>query len=785
MRTSLFRLPLRFVVASLAAFVAVLLSGAVARAATPSPADWRDVSIYQILTDRFFNGDPANDNAEGHFDPADGARNHGGDWAGIEQKLDYIAALGATAIWISPVQTNAYAAYHGYHIQDFYGIAAHFGGLAALTSLVDAAHARGIYVILDVIANHGGDLVDSGDPGYPDFQNPGTYTLRWRDPPNYPAPPFDQLWMYHNNGSIQDFVDPDQILGELFGLDDLRTENPAVRADLIAAHQWLIEQTDADGFRIDTVKHVELDFWQDFGPQIHAFAADSLGKDDFFLFGEIFDGSAANNGRYTGTVAGGPFALDAVLWYPMYFASSGVFRYGDPTAWLSAVLADSTEYEPTAVGRNVNFLDNHDNGRFMGFGSGADRDDAKARAALTWEHTTLGIPLVYYGTEQEFDGGGDPYNREDMWDGQWDFGPSEGDNFDMASPLFRHVRRLNELRAALPALRRGTQQDIASSPTGAGLYAYYRRLPGEATVLVVVNTDTRSRTLTFDPDFPAGPIVDGVSGRTVDVPAAGTMQLEMGGIGAAVFTAAPVPAAPWVVETWPPHDQWLRAPSGEIRIAFTEAMDQASVEGAVSIDPFVPLTPKWIGNTLVLRPGGALAIGTRYRVAIDGAATSADGDPLGAAFSFEFDRAAPIGGFAVPAGYSVAVNIGTDASDPRSLTRGAPGTIDEGRLLLGDNAWGRVFDVANDGFVEARVVDDDLSFPASIVCDAAGGVFGGDLLWVDSSTLRRVAREGALAGRVTTVNTLPATAFDWVVAVDASGTLGGDAFVGRRSSGTL
>lgn len=782
------RLPHRSAGAGAGAVVVVVAALSVAappaRAGTPSPADWRDVSIYQIMTDRFFNGDPSNDAVEGHFDPADGFRNHGGDWAGIERKLDYIAGLGATAIWISPVQTNAYAAYHGYHIRDFHSFAAHFGGLPALTSLIDAAHARGIYVILDVIANHGGDLIDSGDAGYPSFQDPGTYTLRWRDPPNYPAPPFDQLGMYHNNGAIQDFVDPDQILGELANLDDFRTEDPTVRANLIAAHQWLIEQTDADGFRIDTVKHVELDFWQEFGPQIHSFAADSLGKDDFFLFGEIFDGSAATNGKYTGTVAGGPFALDAVLWYPMYFASRDVFRYGAPTSWLSNVLSDSTEYEPTATGRNVNFLDNHDNGRFMGFGSGADRDDAKARAALTWNHTSTGIPLVYYGMEQEFDGGGDPYNREDMWDGEWDFGPSEGDHFDMASPLYRHVRRLNELRAALLALRRGAQEDIASDAFGAGLYAFYRRLPGEATVLVVINTDTSSRTLNLDPDFPAGTIVDGISGRTVEVPAAGPIGLEIGGITAAVFTAAEVPAAPWVAETWPPHDRWLRSPDGEIRIAFTQPMNHASVEAAITIDPAIAVTPQWIGSTLALRPAGAIGIG-RYRVTIDGSATNADGVKLGAAFSWEFDRAAPIVGFTAPAGFGVAVNTGTDAPDPLSLARGGAGTIDEGRLLLGDNSWRRVFDVSASGFVEACVVDGDITRPSSMACDAAAGVFDGDWLLADTSTLRRIRRDGALGGSVEPFAAFPASVPDWIVAVDGSGTLGGDAFAGHAGDGTL
>ena len=405
---------------------------------TPSPIDWRDESIYQIVTDRFFNGDPSNDGVEGSFDPSDGAQNHGGDWAGIEAKLDYIQGLGATALWISPVQTNAYAYYHGYGIRDFYGFAEHFGGLDDLRSVIDEG-ARPRHV------RHPGRhheprrrphrFRDAGVSVVPEPIALHAALAQQRLPADAP---FNDLSKFHHHGHIGDYSDPEQILGELFGLDDFRTEDPTVRSELIAAHQWLVEQTDADGFRIDTVKHVELDFWQEFGPAMRSYATGTLGKSDFLMFGEVFDGSPVKNGIYTGTVAGGAFALDSVLWYPMYFTARSVFRDGAPTEWLSFTLADSVHYEPGSTPRNVTFLDNHDNGRFMGFGSSAQGDDAKLRSALTWAHTSMGIPLVYYGTEQEFDGGGDPYNREDMWDGLWDFGPSEGDNFDPT-------------RAALPA----------------------------------------------------------------------------------------------------------------------------------------------------------------------------------------------------------------------------------------------------------------------------------------------------------------------------------------------
>lgn len=767
---------------SAAAPAFVLLLAAAAAAQTPSPTDWRDQSVYQIVTDRFFNGDPSNDAAEGFFNPADGAQNHGGDWAGIEQKLDYIAGLGATALWISPVQTNVNAAYHGYSIRDFYGFSAHFGGLADLQSLIAAAHARGIYVILDVIANHGGDLIDSADPGYPAFVNPGTYTLRWRTGATA-APPFDDLSRYHANGHIDTFVDPNQILGELFGLDDLRTEDPSVRQDLIDAHTWLISQTDADGFRIDTVKHVELDFWQDFGPALRSFAAANLGKTNFFQYGECFDGDPAKNGSYTGTVAGGAFALDSVLWYPMYFTALGVFRDGSPTQWLSNVLADSVEYDPAARPRLLNFLDNHDNGRFMGFGSNAQRDDARARMALAWNHTATGIPLVYYGAEQEFDGGSDPWNREDMWDGAWDFGPSVGDNFDMTAPLYRTLRRLGEARQALPALRRGTQTDVASNGAGAGLYAYYRTLTGEETVLVAVNTAAAANTLVIDPDFPGGTLRDLLTGRSFTVPASGTVAIVVGGLSAAVLSEVDVDAVPWVLATWPVHDGTLAALDAEIRITFTELMDAASVESVLSITPAVSTTRRWAGRTLIISPTAPLANVTIHEVEIGAGAMAADGTPLGSEFSFFFRTDSSPGPVSVPAGWTAYALPVDDLQAPLSLeTGGAP--FSEGRILLGDNGWDRVFLWNDRGMVETRFADGAVGRPSALAQDAPGGSFAGDLLLADRSVLLRCRLDGLPAGAVQALATLPANVNNWIVAVDPSGVFPG-AYLGRSGSGTV
>src|ERR1700722_3393024 len=153
---------------------------------------WQSQSIYQIITDRFYDGDPSNNNADGNYDPAghSGTSVHGGDFKGIEQKHDYIKALGATAICISPVVLNARGEFHGYAGLDFYRVDPHWGGMEDLQHLIRAAHARGLLVIDDIVVNHGGNLLESGDAGYPAFKYPPDgYSLRFRNPARQYPPP--------------------------------------------------------------------------------------------------------------------------------------------------------------------------------------------------------------------------------------------------------------------------------------------------------------------------------------------------------------------------------------------------------------------------------------------------------------------------------------------------------------------------------------------------------------------------------------------------------------------
>ena len=222
---------------------------------------WQAQSIYQIITDRFYDGDTNNDNAEGTYAPGNPTGVHGGDFEGIEQKLDYIKALGATAIWISPIVLNTEGQFHGYSAWNFYEVAPHWGTLSNLQAMVQAAHARGLLVIDDIVVNHAGDLVTGSGSGYPTFNYPTGYTLSYvNGSKTYPAP-FNLSTtnpsltnLFHNYGNIDSFSDTNQvILGWLDGLNDFRTETSYVRSNMAAIYQYWIAQAGFDAFRVDKV----------------------------------------------------------------------------------------------------------------------------------------------------------------------------------------------------------------------------------------------------------------------------------------------------------------------------------------------------------------------------------------------------------------------------------------------------------------------------------------------------------------------------------------------------
>jgi len=499
--------------------------------------DWRDEVIYQALTDRFANGDVNND---WNVDRTALARYQGGDYQGLIEKAGYLQALGVTAVWISPIIKNVeqdagVSGYHGYWAQDFLSLNPHFGDLGALRRMVQALHARGIKVILDIVTNHIGQLFfyDINLNGTPDdnlygsgstsplnriteydpdwqaggvqarvgAQSMGLAPVVWINNPwvNRVAPQpavFQNPDWYHRNGRVVPLANgswpADQtLLGDFpGGLKDLATERQDVRDALVQVYGTWIERVDFDGFRIDTIKHVEESFWTDFCSRIRQIAR-AKGKENFLIFGEAFDGSDDVCARYTKRNM-----LDSVFYFPQKFvAFDGVIGSNQPTKNIEDLWNRKSKYgqtaQPGGIGLApsqafVNFIDNHDVRRFLS----NQPDEKRLRLALGFLMAEEGIPCLYYGTEQGFRGAADPANRERLWDS----------GYDMQGALFQFTRDLIALRKAHPALRRGETRVRWStantgSETDAGIFAF-ERVTAQETVLYVLNVNPQQTSRT-------------------------------------------------------------------------------------------------------------------------------------------------------------------------------------------------------------------------------------------------------------------------------------------------
>lgn len=600
-----------------------------------------DLSFYHVFIDRFENGDPSNDdgNPRAPFAPTVGNGFHGGDLEGVRQRLPYIRGMGFNAIWLSPFLENV-SNYHGYATFDWYNVDPNFGTLAELKAFVEEANSLGIAVYYDLVANHSGDIIDSTDAGYSSYlAPPSTYNLRWRTGLQYPAP-FNSLSHFHAHGRIQNFNAPEQELGELSGLDDLKTETQYVRDRMAEIWSYWIEETGVSGFRVDTVKHVDMGFWDDFLPRVRTKAND-VGRQNFFIFGEVYGADDSFMTPYLGTLSGSPYRFDAALDFQFYYSTSDVFALGTGnTSSVTNRLANRASALGTHNLKMPNFFDNHDVRRFMNVanndnpGSGLAERLRRLDLGIVFLMTAPGPPVMYYGTEQAFDGGNDPANREDMFDGGYESGPSLGDNFDASAPRYSLTRRLNELRTARLPLRRGSLVTHQTSGGGAGMLAYSRRTAGEE-VLVILNTSTSTRSQNaINTTWSDGQVV-------VDV----LNPVDTVTISGGVFPARTAPAQAaqvWVrQEDVPPispestgvdpaNNQTNVATNSDITVTFSVPMNTTTTEAAFSLTPPTPSTLTWeLGNTrLRINPTASLTSTTSYTVGIAASATSADGAPL-------------------------------------------------------------------------------------------------------------------------------------------------------------
>jgi len=539
--------------------------------------DWRDEIIYQLLTDRFANGDAATDH---RVEPSALARYQGGDWQGIIDHLDYIEDLGVTSLWISPIVLNVdydagFDAYHGYWAVDLERVNPHFGDIATLRAFVREAHRRGLSVILDIVTNHMGqvfyyDINNNGQPDDtlfgggerspltriteydPDYDprgiqaftslgESGPSPIRFFDMPEiFRVPPSPSLFrdpsVYNRRGRVTDYNIREQVLYGDFpgGLKDLNTEDQRVRDEMVRVYTNWILATDIDGFRIDTLKHVDDGFWLDFAPRIRQNLA-AAGKTNFFMFGEAFDGSDELIGSYTQ-----PGMLDSVFYFShKFWVFSDVFTNEGPTTQISRLYDQrDANYSSTpqegGIGARprdvlVNFIDNHDVPRFLYNRPDAGGPDA-LRSALAYLLTEDGIPCLYYGTEQDYAGGNDPANREPLW---WS-------GYETDGVTFQWTARLTRIRRGYPPLTHGDfnvvwSTDHVADETDAGVIAFERRIDTGAYALVVINTQGRhaSRTsfegTTMTTSQAAGTVlVDILSDERFTVGGGGSLDVEVG-----------------------------------------------------------------------------------------------------------------------------------------------------------------------------------------------------------------------------------------------------------------
>ena len=549
-------------------------------AATSLRTDLTRERFYFVMADRFANGTRANDRGgytgdrlQTGYDPASKGFYHGGDLKGLLQKLDYIQGLGTTAIWMTPSFKNKpvqgspgkeSAGYHGYWITDFTTIDPHLGTNADLKTLIDAAHARGLKVFFDIITNHTADVLDYPDSAYQGalgnesvpyvskeqqpYRDAQGNAFDDRDPQyseQFPAidantsfpyvpvmHPGDEnvkvpAWlndptMYHNRGTSsfagEDSEYGDFPSGDRSALDDLWTERPEVVTGMEDIYKTWVKDAGVDGFRIDTVKHVDLAFWQKFAPALKGFAA-SLGNDDFFMFGEVYDANPASMSRYTTSGK-----LQATVDFG-FQASATAYAKGDAAAGASAVKLQQffasddwfTDQDSNAYSLPT-FLGNHDMGRIGKFlsdtgatGPALLQRDQLAHALM---FTTRGQPVVYYGDEQGFTGdGGDQDARQDMFASQvasyndddliGTTSTTATSSYDTTHPMYRLITSLSALRAKYPTLADGAQIHRYAAD-GPGIYAFSRIAASDDVEYVVAansaNTKKTAKVPTYSAD---------------------------------------------------------------------------------------------------------------------------------------------------------------------------------------------------------------------------------------------------------------------------------------------
>lgn len=489
------RSPVRF---SLFALAVAALAACSAPAAPPGVAHvpppavqvvpherWADAVLYFVIVDRFADGDPRNNR---QVNPKAKGTFHGGDLAGLRQRLDEIAELGVTAIWITPVvdQIDGFVTgagfpdwgYHGYWADDFTRVDPRFGTEEELKGLVDDAHARGMKVLLDVVYNHAG------------YES------------EYVTNPRTSSWL-----RVGGTCGVDDLTSCLSGLPDFKTELPEVADFLLDAHLDRAERAGLDGFRLDTVKHVDHPFWQE-----HRRRLGERFGDDFFLIGEVWGGDAKSlDAWFSGD------EMDAGFDFSFQGSVLGWLQGRGRTVAFDRYLKSREQVRPGYF--LSQYLSSHD---VKGALAILEGDVGLFRLAALLQMTTQGIPTLFYGEEVGRPGGDWPDNRGDMPWGDRAINPGAGLPRDEG--LRADYRRMIAIRRAHPALSRAPHTSLSSD---SDLLVFLRRdEESNDAVVVAVNRGSAPAAAAFDvpAEWADGPVRD--LWRDEDVPLSGP-RLEL------------------------------------------------------------------------------------------------------------------------------------------------------------------------------------------------------------------------------------------------------------------
>jgi Glycosidases len=499
-----------------------------------------DDVIYLLMPDRFADGDRTNNDpakSKGLYDRSKTRRYHGGDLQGIIDKLPYFKSLGITAIWTTPLYDNndkldykefydnePSTGYHGYGAVDMYNVEEHFGDLARLRELVNKAHAMGLKVIQDQVANHTGPFhVWANDPPTPTWWNG---TLQNHLSNNW------QKWTTMNPRATYQTQARNQDGWFIDILPDFNQHDPEVEKYLIQNSIWWVETAGFDSIRMDTLPHVPRSFWTKWSAAIHR------EYPHLNILGELFDGDPAliayfQKGRkgHDGIDTG----IDTLFDYALFFPIRDTFAKGGQIRGVSQMLGHDWLYPNADV--LTTFIGLHDNPRFM---SEPGATIAGLKLADTFIMTTRGTPIIYYGDEIAMPGGGDPDNRRDFPGGF----PDDARNAFNASgrnatenDVWNHLALLGKLRHDLEPLRRGKSLDLLEEEQQSA----YARVTAMQAVVVVFNNDTKPAEVAFDVSMikpiPANGILKDALGVLPDVRVMnGRVKFTMPARSAGIFT---------------------------------------------------------------------------------------------------------------------------------------------------------------------------------------------------------------------------------------------------------